>query len=209
MNLALFMKAIPVGMALAVPVGSAACLCMRSASNGRCILGLSSGLGACTADLVYGASMAAAAGAMNMQVLSHPFAGKLIGGLLLLLLGVTIMQMPPGLDEWSPRPERPLAAFLSTFIDKIASPVTFLTFFAMVTILGLVRSQASSAGGVSLAAGVFAGSSLWWLVLIAASRRPNFRMKPFHMAVFSRVWGMVLAAAGLFLAAAIAVALSH
>ena len=86
-----------IGLAIAAPVGPIGVLCIRrTLADGR-LIGLLTGLGAATADGVYGAIAAFGLTAVSDLLIGQgPWLG-LIGGLFLCYLGVrTFMAVPAG-----------------------------------------------------------------------------------------------------------------
>ena len=174
-----FIKGLGVGLAIAVPLGPVGLLCLqRSLEHGRAV-GFTSGLGAAAADTFYGAVAAFGLTWISDFLLDHEFWLGMVGGLVLVVLALKAFWASPadprggyangnhavGLNY--------LSAFLSTFAITITSPVTIVAFATVFTALGLVgaagKGHGSNPGGMIpallLVAGVFTGSTLWWLSL--------------------------------------------
>jgi len=95
MGLTIFLKGIPIGFAMAVPVGPIGIMCIRKTLTDGRLRGLMIGLGAATADLLY-----ACVAAFGLSVVSNALAiertwMRLVGGSFLLLLGVRIFRAHP------------------------------------------------------------------------------------------------------------------
>ena len=92
---------------------------------------------------------------------------------------------------------------MSCFILTITNPTTILTFVAIFAGLGLVSRGGDYAAAISLVAGVFIGSMLWWLALCGSVSLLRRRMGPAVMAWVNRISGMVIAAFGIGILAAL------
>src|ERR1700730_2879282 len=103
MDLSVFWKGALLGFSIAAPVGPIGVLCIRRSLGAGFLAGFASGLGAATADALYGA----VAGPGLTAVSSFPRSGRgwlrLVGGLLLLALGARTFFAAPAV----PRPSSP------------------------------------------------------------------------------------------------------
>lgn len=159
----LFLKGVIIGVTIAAPVGPIGILCIkRTLEQGKWI-GFVSGLGAATADGIYGIIAG-----LRLTVIIHFLTGismwlQLIGGVFLLYLGVQMLRAKPAQEAAkASRGKTPLKAYLSTLFLTITNPVTILSFLAIFAGLGITTAEYS---GVILALGVFIGSAIWWLLL--------------------------------------------
>ena len=159
----LFFKGVIIGVTIAAPVGPIGILCIkRTLEHGKWI-GFVSGLGAATADGIYGIIAG-----LGLTVIIHFLTGismwlQLIGGVFLLYLGVQMLRAKPSHEAAkASRGKTPLKAYLSTLFLTITNPVTILSFLAIFAGLGITTTEYS---GVILAMGVFIGSAIWWLLL--------------------------------------------
>lgn len=165
------MKGIGVGVAVAAPVGPIGLLCIkRTLADGRAT-GIASGLGAATADAVYGFMVAVGLAATGLLV-SYAGPMRLFGGALIAFLGA--LSIRAFLDHSDEGPKLGsatetrgiMSAFMTTFALTIANPMTILAFVALIA--GLGTSAASHPGApYILVLGVFTGSALWWFLLVS------------------------------------------
>src|SRR5215472_14259762 len=88
-------KGLIIGFSIAAPVGPIGVLCIRrSLAEGR-LIGLTTGLGAATADAIYGCIAAFGLTAISSFLMGQRFWLGLFGGLFLCYLGVrTFMSKP-------------------------------------------------------------------------------------------------------------------
>ncbi len=168
MEWSLLFKGIVLGLSIAAPVGPIGVLCIRrTLAEGRAI-GFASGLGAATADALYGCVAAFGLTAISGALLGGRVWLGVLGGLFLLYLGARTFIAPPA--ERSADATRGRGwpgAYLSTLLLTLTNPMTILSFVAIFAGLGLGESVGNYALAAWLVAGVFLGSALWWLMLSA------------------------------------------
>ena len=189
MRLELFGQGLIFGLAIAAPVGPIGVLTIRRTLVGGLLLGLLSGLGAATADAIYGTVAVLGLTAVSDFLVQHQTWLQLIGGLLLLYLGIqTLRAKPVDSEQFSVNSvhcsakremlaEDPIdnlqltidhsqlkKAYFSTLFLTLSNPVTILSFTVVFAGFGM-GNQASGSGSL-LVAGVFLGSALWWLILV-------------------------------------------
>ncbi|MGQ9367300.1 LysE/ArgO family amino acid transporter [Azospirillum sp. ST 5-10] len=203
---ALLVKGLLIGLSIAAPVGPIGLLCIRRTLAEGPRLGLATGLGAASADAVYGAVAGFGLAAVSDWLLGWEAGLRLFGGAVLLWLGVATMRArPPAVVTAAPPAVRGLVgAYATTFLLTLANPATIVSFVAVFGALGL----AGGAGGVHLAAalvlGVFLGSALWWLGLSSGVGAVRHHVTPTALLWINRASGAVLAAFGLAALASLA-----
>ena len=187
-----------VGFSIAAPVGPIGALTIRrTLAQGR-LMGFFTGLGAATADGLYGALAAFGLTAVTDLLLGHASWLRLGGGLFLLYLGVHTLRAPVAPLDQTPRPSGLLAAYASTFVLTAANPTTILSFIGIFAGLGLRSAAPGYAGASLLVLGVFLGSALWWLLLSGFVGRLRGRLHPAALRWVNRLSGAVIAAFGLW-----------
>jgi threonine/homoserine/homoserine lactone efflux protein len=165
-------KGIVIGFAIAAPVGPIGALCIRrTLADGR-LVGLASGLGAATADGIYGAMAAFGLTAVSAFLVGQRLWLGLTGGTILLYLGVRTFVARPASAAQPPSPSGLLTAYGSTLVLTLSNPVTILAFAAIFAGLG-VTAGGDHGQAALLVLGVFLGSAAWWVMLsigVSASR---------------------------------------
>lgn len=167
--LSLFLRGLIIGISIAAPVGPIGVLCIRrTLAQGR-LVGLVSGLGAATADAVYGAIAGLGLTALSSLLVSQQFWLQLIGGLFLLYLGVRTCLEKPADQAAQPKTTGSglLGAYTSTLLLTLTNPLTIISFAAIFAGLNLASTEASALNALWLVGGVFLGSALWWVFLSA------------------------------------------
>ena len=187
------------GFAIAAPVGPIGILCIRRAlAQGRAA-GFVSGLGAATADAVYGAVAAFGLTFISDFLKRQEFWLGLLGGLFLCYLGVrTFLAAPANAGPpVAQRGTRLLAGYLSTLLLTLANPATIFSFMALFAGFGVGRSS-SYAAASAMVLGVFLGSAAWWLLLSNGVALARSKFTPAWMQRVNRFSGVLLLAFGVF-----------
>lgn len=193
----MLVRGLVIGFSIAAPVGPIGVLCIRrTLADGRA-MGLATGLGAATADALYGAVAGFGLTAVSGLLVAQQGWLRALGGAFLCWLGVrTVLARPAG--EAAPvRGRGLLGAYASTFVLTVANPMTILSFAAVFAGLGLGGASADHAAAGVLVLGVFAGSACWWLALSGIVAVLRHRVTPRGLRWVNRVSGAIIAAFGL------------
>lgn len=158
-------KGLIVGFSIAVPVGPISLLCIeRTLVKGR-LTGLVSGLGAATADAVYGSIGILGITAISAILINQIFWIRLIGGLFLLYLGTKIFLSQPTAKNGEKEKNNLAENYISTLLLTLTNPMTILSFAAIFAGISNLADSGNLLSGILFVAGVFLGSALWWLIL--------------------------------------------
>jgi len=156
-------KGIILGLSIAAPVGPIGVLCIRRTLANGIGNGFVSGLGAATADAIYGFMAVLGVSVVAVFLSEYQSCLRLVGGIFLLYLGYTTFQSMPANVAASANGEGLLGAYVSTLFLTITNPMTIMTFAAIFAGLGAIGEDDRSS--FFLVIGVFIGSMLWWLIL--------------------------------------------
>lgn len=159
----LLIKGIAVGLSIAAPVGAIGFLCIQQTLSGGIIIGISSGLGAATADMMYGMVIALGLKASQALLLSYKTPLTFLGGSFLCYLGIRKFLSTPSLNNAQPIKGGLWKAYGITFFLTLTNPATIVDFMALFTGLNINISQYTES--LKFVGGVFMGSALWWLLL--------------------------------------------
>ncbi len=191
------LKGFIMGFSIAAPVGPIGVLCIRTTlAQGRAA-GFVSGLGAATADAVYGAVAGFGLTLVSSLLIGHQGWLRAAGGLFLVYLGVRAFAAAPVEAGPSRAGRGLLRSYASTFLLTLANPMTILSFAAIFAGLGLADAAGSHAAAGALVAGVFLGSAAWWLILSGVTAIARSRIGPDGMRCVNRLSGSVIACFGL------------
>ncbi len=165
MDYSLFLRGLIIGFSIAAPVGPIGVLCIRrTLANGR-LSGLATGLGAATADGMYGCVAGFGLTFISGILINQQMWLRLFGGLFLCYLGIKTLLSQPAGQEAKAGGTGLLGSYASTFLLTVTNPMTILSFAAIFTGLGLVNTSGSYTSALILVLGVFLGSGTWWFLL--------------------------------------------
>lgn len=165
----LIAKGFVIGFAVAAPVGPVGLLCIRrSIVDGR-FVGFVTGLGAAVADAFMAVIAAFGVTTIIDFLEGHKSAFQLLGGLILLVMGIGAMRAkPPTKTSPTGAPVHAASvpkAFFSTIALTLANPLTIASLLAIFAAFGVSLHTEGLLEPSWLVAGVFLGSSCWWLIL--------------------------------------------
>jgi threonine/homoserine/homoserine lactone efflux protein len=156
----LLLKGVLAGFAISAPVGPVNVLCFsRTLSKGR-MAGLISGLGAATADTIYGGIAGFSISFIIIFLLHEEFWIRLFGGMLLIAIGIRYYFKKPQSLEDENRNRSTHSDFVSALLLNLTNPTTVLSFLAVLAALGMGQHK-SWWLKLLLVAGIFCGAMLW------------------------------------------------
>jgi len=164
-GLAFFVKGVVLGFSIAAPVGPIGVLCMRRTLGSGMLNGFLSGMGAATADGLYGCLAAFGVTAITNLLLEQQSLVRLTGGFFLLYLGISTFRAIPEGDGGRESCKGLLRAYVSVFFLTVTNPMTILSFGAIFAGLGIGAARGNPALAGLMVLGVVTGSALWWLTL--------------------------------------------
>jgi threonine/homoserine/homoserine lactone efflux protein len=159
-----FLKGLIIGFAMAVPIGPIGIMCIRKTLAQGHTRGLIIGLGAATADSLYGSIAAFGLTFISDVIAAQHFWLRLIGGGLLLFLGIRTFRAKRKVPAIPSDNKGMLGLYASAFFLALTNPVTVFAFVAVFAAFGLGYKLSISSACI-LVIGVFTGSSLWFLSL--------------------------------------------
>ena len=200
MLLGFLLKGVLVGLIIAVPTGPVGVLCIRRTIFHGQLAGFVSGLGAASADAIFGIIAAFGLSVVSELLLDYQQWLRLGGSAFLLFLGITAFTSDPLEGTQDQRdPEDLIADFASTFLLTIANPITILAFLAIFAGIGFSGAHATLGRAAILVLGVWIGSLVWWaaLALGAGAMRVSFGRQ--HLVWINRGSGGILVLSGIAL----------
>ncbi len=204
MNPALFLRGLAIGFAVAAALGPVGLLVIRRTIDRGFAHGLASGLGVASADAVYGAVAAFGITAVTGVLVGVERPLAVIGGVVLVLLALRGVRGILAGGDAVARPERPLSrgrldsaggAWGSMVGLTLTNPATILSFTALFASIG--AGTGGPVGAATVTAGVFLGSSAWWVILTGAVAGLRTRFTPSIVRGLNVVSAGVIAAFGL------------
>lgn len=186
-----------IGFSIALPVGPIGILCIRRTLAEGQLSGLFSGLGAATADAIYGAIAGFGLTFISSILITQTSWLRLIGGVFLCYLGIATLLSKvadPSASEQSPSL---VNAYVSTVFLTLTNPATILSFAAVFAGFGLGSTGGNYATAGILVLGVFAGSAFWWVILSSSVNLLRTRFNPRSLQWLNRISGSILFAFGI------------
>lgn len=194
----MFLRGMLIGFSVAAPVGPIGLLCVRrTLAEGR-ISGFLSGLGAATADAVYGSIAGFGLVYISNLLIRMQLWFELAGGVFLCFLGIMIFSNKVKEIDNNRGRRNLFVSYISTFFLTIANPVTILSFGAIFVGMGIINTRADYFTAMLLVLGVFFGSALWWMILSGGVGIFRSRVKLIQLQWINRLFGAIIFFFGLF-----------
>jgi threonine/homoserine/homoserine lactone efflux protein len=189
---AFLVKGLVIGFSIAAPVGPIGMLCIRRTLGDGRVAGLLSGLGAATADAIYGCIAGFGVVFVSTILLTQQVWLRLVGGVFLCYLGARTFLASPEERISATNPLGLAGIYLSTFFLTLTNPMTIISFAAIFAALGVGNTSGSYISAVTLVVGVFVGSALWWLILSSIVSLFRSKLKPGWLKWVNRLSGLVI-----------------
>ena len=196
MDFGLFLRGLIIGFSIAAPVGPIGILCIRrTLSEGR-VSGFLSGLGAATADALYGCVAGFGLTVISSFLVDQRFWIQLVGGVFLLALGIKTLRSAPAERPATASGTGLVAGYLSTLFLTLTNPMTIISFAAIFAALGVAETGGDLLAAAGLVLGVFIGSAGWWLLLSGGVGLMRERLSAGIMRWTNRASGVILVTFG-------------
>jgi threonine/homoserine/homoserine lactone efflux protein len=159
------------GFCLALPVGAVALKCINKTLQFGFKSGLAVGLGAAFADAFYALIAIYSLTTISNIFLQNQEIMRIIGGLCLIFISIRMISSGPVVIEtkevaYSKWPRD----IISGFVITLSNPLTYIGFIALLSYMHLVFRNFNSELVLNFSLGAFAGSLIWWLILIEFAR---------------------------------------
>jgi threonine/homoserine/homoserine lactone efflux protein len=168
----------------------------RTLTKGRSA-GLLSGLGAATADALYGSIAGFSITLVIDFLLREEFWIRVIGGIVLVGIGCLYFGKPPASLNPASEEAGGHSDFISTLLLTLTNPTTILSFLAVLSALGM-GDKSSGWLTFLLVGGIFCGSMLWWVTLVTLVNWLRDRFDDSSMRWMNRIAGLAIGGFGLF-----------
>lgn len=198
MDISFLLKGLIIGFSIAAPVGPIGVLCIRRTLTEGRASGLVSGLGAATADAIYGSIAGFGLASISNFLVSQQGWPRLLGGLFLCFLGLKTIFAKPAQQATSAKGNGLVGAFISTFFLTLTNPMTIISFAVIFSGLGLAGTNGNYLSAGVLVLGVFIGSALWWLILSGGVGLFREKFNQHGLQWVNRISGTVITGFGLY-----------
>jgi len=194
-----FLKGCIIGFSIAAPVGPIGVLCIkRSLTQGRAS-GFVSGLGAATADMIYGIIAGLGLTVISTFLISQQLWLRFIGGLFLCYLGIKTFTSKPSEHAAKAEGTGLLSSYMSTFFLTVTNPMTIISFMAVFAGLGGGAAGKDYFSVASIVTGVFTGSALWWFTLSTVAGMFRAGCNSCRLRWINRISGIVITIFGIII----------
>lgn len=200
-NLPVFYRGIMLGVMVAAPVGPVGILCIRRTIQKGVLIGFASGFGAAFADAFFSALAVFGVAAVIDILKTYADPIQIFGGAFLLFVAW---------HTWHDKPRQPhpeefeekylkgiglklggaLKAMATSFLITITNPATILGVLAVVATFGGLKNSMEAS---TITAGIFIGSSLWWLMLSGSVSFFRGHFTESRVVMMNRIMGAILA----------------
>jgi threonine/homoserine/homoserine lactone efflux protein len=176
-NFELLLRGAIAGLAISAPVGPVNVLCVSRTIRRGPRAGLISGLGAATADTIFGAIAGFSISVVIGLLIRNEFWIRLVGGILLIGIGTHYYFK----RAVAPRREPVGSAhseYVTALLLNLTNPTTILSFLAVLAGLGM-RHHREWWLTLLVVAGIFLGAMIWWsaIALLANRFRESFNQR--------------------------------
>ena len=181
-----------VGFSIAVPIGPMGLLCIQRTLRSGMRTGVSTGLGAATVNVAYGALIILGVDRLMPFVTVSGRVFSALGGVFLLwsaLPGASRHHW--GTETVSPSP---LAAYASAVAFNATNPMSVILIVALLS--PVAGSVASAGDAMLLLGGMFGAAAAWWVCLSGVVALLRVRIRPQFVNVINRGAGMLLTVYG-------------
>ena len=178
MNPLILFKGFLIGLSLSAPLGPIALVCIRRSLTQGFWYGFFSGLGAATADILYGSIAICGLTIVSSIILSYNLLLRVIAGFFLCYLGIHILLSKTSQKNVIGWAHGILASYISALFLTLSNPLTFLAFALAFAVFDINPYTITITEAVALITGVFLGATTWWALIsfIAHSLRTKVTM---------------------------------
>ena len=200
-----FIRGLVVGFALAAPMGPVAMLCVRRALTKGRLQALVAGSAAAAADMIFGAAAGLGITVINVFVADYQVIIGALGGVIVLVTGIVTYRSPIVLANGEAQTQSLPRDMAAAFTMAITNPATMGAAAGLFAALGAIDVDIDPSGAFWLVAGVFAGSMLWWAVLVGVVgfARDGFLRR--GLARLNQIFGAIIALSGIAVLVAVAI----
>jgi threonine/homoserine/homoserine lactone efflux protein len=168
-----------IGVAVAAPMGPVNIMVIHRGVRHGFLSAFVAGLGAVAGDTLFAAIAAFGLTSVSDLITDHLTLIKIIGGLLLIGFGLSVMPRKPQPEEGVEDDVRPsmLGASVQSFVMCITNPALLLGFAAVFSGLDEIgRAPDNYKSAFELTLGVLSGGMLWWFLLAGVVARFRHRI---------------------------------
>ena len=185
------------GLSVAAPFGPVALLCVQRSIARGATVGIVTGLGAASVQVLYATLAITGAGTVAAQLALWSQPVRLTSCTLLIVLGIRVLiRRPP--TTYVPKPIRAPAAFASSFAVALCNPLTVMPYLLVAS--GAAATEATDTSLTLWSVpGVFVGAASWYSVVSSSAALFRSGLPPRAMRILNQVAGAMLIGFGLLM----------
>jgi threonine/homoserine/homoserine lactone efflux protein len=197
MNTIYLLKGLAIGFSLAAPVGPVGILCIRRTLAYGSKRGIVVGLGAASADMIYGIVAAFGVTLISDFISQQQHWIRFVGGIFMLILGYRTFFSHPATDTTTNGKNGHARTFVSTFFLTVTNPMTLFAFAAVFAGIGLDQAIGHHGFAVFLVTGIFVGSLAWFSLLTGLVHIFHEKLTTDGLVIINKIAGSLLALFGI------------
>ena len=200
MELQFLIKGFIVGLVVSIPLGPMGVLCVQRTLNKGKSSGISSGMGIATADAIF-ALIAGLGISFIIHFLSEQqLIIKMIGGLVIALIGLKIFIANPVKQLKKHRREGKtlFEDFISILFMALSNPFTIFLYIAIFASLNLHDVSSGYSSALLVVAGIFTGTSLSWFAISTVVNHFRAKIRLRRLMWINRIAGLTIILFGVF-----------
>ena len=200
MELQFLIKGFIVGLVVSIPLGPMGVLCIQRTLNKGKSSGISSGMGIATADTIF-ALIAGLGISFIIHFLSEQqLIIKMIGGLVIALIGLKIFIANPVKQLKKHRKEGKtlFEDFFSILFMALSNPFTIFLYIAIFAGLNLHDVSSGYSSALLVVAGVFTGTSISWFAISTVVNHFRAKIRLRKLMWINRIAGLTIILFGVF-----------
>lgn len=160
-----FIKGLIIAVIFGVPAGAIGVLTIQRTLEKGFWFGFATGMGSTAADLLYASVSIFGISALSDLLVSYSTQIRLIGSVLIMAYGVLILLKRSDENKNENRDKKNIfSCFAYSFVMAVMNPAMLVSYAVAFTAVG-ITGTVSGIQGFSLIVGVFAGTTLWWLII--------------------------------------------
>ena len=197
-----------IGFSMSVPVGPVGLLVFRRSLLHHARAGIITGLGAALADSLLCSILAFGISAVSDFFAKHTATLENVGGFILLLIGYIVWHTSPPKEMPKTPTPRPgwFGAFSTSLLITIGNPMTLVAATAIFAGFAIAARLGSHFDALLLVAGIFCGSTLWWIILSMLASSLRDKASGYWMRRLNQGCGIAVAIFGLIQIARVVIA---
>jgi len=192
MDILLFFKGFAAGLIIAIPIGPVGIFCLQQTVARGPLIGLFSGFGAATADIIYGTIAGLGLSIVSTKLDSHYFIIRIIGSIFLFILGLYILISHKKSTASQAKAKNLLQTYMTSLFITLSNPSLILMFAGILATFKVKIEPAPLINVFLLMAGIFLGSSSWWLVLSGISKVFDIKLRKNIISYLSIISGLLI-----------------